>query len=138
MPLLPLPLKQWLCSGGMRQRAERHAERMAGVSERAVDHIERMDGPRILRSIDEIEKSTKLRVARLGSMTFNLGHISRSTSYASTAPCVRKNGSARIRWGRDPCNHLQSADAISAPDAGGVNAGSFSMAARNVAISWWV
>ncbi len=40
----------------MQQRGERHLDRMAGVSERAVDHIETMDGRRILRSIDQIEK----------------------------------------------------------------------------------
>jgi hypothetical protein len=44
----------------MRQRAERHVERMAGVSERAVDHIETMDGPGILNSVDEIEKLDKV------------------------------------------------------------------------------
>src|SRR5438128_6928938 len=32
----------------MQQRGERHVERMAGVSERGVDHIETMDGPEIL------------------------------------------------------------------------------------------
>ena len=40
----------------MRQRGERHLERIAGVSERGVDHIETMDGPGILRSIDQIDK----------------------------------------------------------------------------------
>jgi hypothetical protein len=44
----------------MQQRGERHVERMAGVSERAVDHIETMDGPEILGSIDEIEKLDKV------------------------------------------------------------------------------
>ena len=44
----------------MQQRAERHLERMAGVSERGVDHIETMDGPGILRSIDRIEKLDKV------------------------------------------------------------------------------
>jgi hypothetical protein len=43
---------------------------MAGVSERAVDHIETMAGPEILRSIDRIEKADK--VAR---RTFGLGDI---------------------------------------------------------------
>jgi hypothetical protein len=54
----------------MQQRGERHVERMAGVSELAVDHIETMDGPGILRSIDEIEKLDK--VAR---RTFQLDDI---------------------------------------------------------------
>src|SRR6266513_179970 len=30
----------------MQRRGERHVERMAGVSERGVDHIETMDGPK--------------------------------------------------------------------------------------------
>ena len=33
---------------------------MAGVSERGVDHIETMDGPEILNSVDEIEKLDKV------------------------------------------------------------------------------
>ena len=44
----------------MQQRGERHVERMAGVSERGVDHIETMDGPGILRSIDQIDKLDKV------------------------------------------------------------------------------
>lgn len=44
----------------MQQRGERHIERMAGVSERAVDHIETMNGPEILNSVDEIEKLDKV------------------------------------------------------------------------------
>jgi hypothetical protein len=78
---------QWLCRG-MRQRAERHAERMAGVSERAVDHIERMDGSRILRSIDEIEKLDK--VAR---RTFRLDDIQPGTHF--TLNVLRIDGSMR-------------------------------------------
>jgi len=54
----------------MQQRGERHVERMAGVSERAVDHIETMTGPEILDSVDRIEKLDK--VAR---RTFGLGDI---------------------------------------------------------------
>jgi hypothetical protein len=54
----------------MQQRGERHRERMAGVSERGVDHIETMDGPEILNSVDEIEKLDK--VAR---RTFGLDDI---------------------------------------------------------------
>ena len=38
----------------MQQRGERHVERMADVSERAVDHIETMNGAEILNSLDEI------------------------------------------------------------------------------------
>jgi hypothetical protein len=44
----------------MQQRGERHVERMAGVSERAVDHIETMDGPEILNSVDQIDKLDKV------------------------------------------------------------------------------
>ena|SRR5262245_45222717 len=44
----------------LQQRGERHVERMAGVSERAVDHIETMDGPEILNSVDQIEKLDKV------------------------------------------------------------------------------
>jgi hypothetical protein len=44
----------------MQQRGERHVERMARVSERAVDHIETMDGPKILEAVDEIEKLDKV------------------------------------------------------------------------------
>ena len=54
----------------MQQRGERHIERMAGVSERGVDHIETMDGPEILNSVDQIEKLDK--VAR---RTFKLDDI---------------------------------------------------------------
>jgi hypothetical protein len=51
----------------MQQRAERHVERMAGVSERGVDHVETMDGPEILKSVDRIDKLDKI-----GRRTFGL------------------------------------------------------------------
>jgi hypothetical protein len=54
----------------MEKRGQRHLERMAGVSERGVDHIETMDGPEILNSVDQIEKLDK--VAR---RTFGLNDI---------------------------------------------------------------
>jgi hypothetical protein len=44
----------------IQQRGERHLNRMAGVSERGVDHIETMDGPEILNSVDQIEKLDKV------------------------------------------------------------------------------
>ena len=44
----------------MQQRGDRHIERMAGVSERGVDHIETMDGPEILNSVEKIEKLDKV------------------------------------------------------------------------------
>jgi hypothetical protein len=58
----------------MQQRGERHLDRMAGVSERGVDHIETMDGPEILNSVDQIEKLDK--VAR---RTFQLDDIQPGT-----------------------------------------------------------
>ena len=54
----------------MQQRGERQRERMPGVSERGVDHIETIDGLEILNSVDEIEKLDK--VAR---HTFKLDDI---------------------------------------------------------------
>ena len=54
----------------MQRRGERHVERMAGISERGVDHIETMNGPEILNSVDQIEKLDK--VAR---RTFGLNDI---------------------------------------------------------------
>lgn len=44
----------------MQERADRHVERMAGISERGVDHIETMDGPEILNSVDKVEKLDKI------------------------------------------------------------------------------
>jgi len=54
----------------MQQRGERHVKRLASVPERAVDHIETMNGPEILNSVDQIEKLDK--VAR---RTFGLNDI---------------------------------------------------------------
>ena len=42
------------------ERGQRHLKRMAGVSERGVDHIETMDGREILNSVDQIEKLDKV------------------------------------------------------------------------------
>jgi hypothetical protein len=42
------------------ERGQRHLKRMASVSERGVDHIETMDGPEILTSVDQIEKLDKV------------------------------------------------------------------------------
>jgi hypothetical protein len=44
----------------MQQRGELHVERMAGVSEHGVDHIETIDGPEILNSVDQIDKLNKV------------------------------------------------------------------------------
>jgi hypothetical protein len=57
-PLAVTPIEAVAMS--MQKRGERHVERMAGVSERGVDHIETMDGPGILNSVDEIEKLDKV------------------------------------------------------------------------------
>src|SRR5581483_11507218 len=62
--LVVSPLKAAAMS--MQQRGERHIERMADVSERAVDHIETLDGPEILDSIDQIEKLDKVARRALG------------------------------------------------------------------------
>ena len=57
--VLPTPVEA-VAIVSMRQRGERHVERMAGVSERGVDHIETMNGPEILNSVDQIEKLDKV------------------------------------------------------------------------------
>lgn len=57
-------------AASMQHRGERHIERMAGISERGVDHIETMDGHQILARVDQIEKLDK--VAR---RTFGLNDI---------------------------------------------------------------
>jgi transcriptional regulator with XRE-family HTH domain len=44
----------------MQQRGERHVERMAGISERVVNHIETMDGSEVLDSVDKVEKLDKI------------------------------------------------------------------------------
>jgi hypothetical protein len=58
-------------SASMQQRGERYVERMAGVSERAVDHIETMDGPEILNSVNQIEKLDKVARRTFGLDTEN-------------------------------------------------------------------
>ncbi len=44
----------------MQQRGNRHVERMAGVSERVVDHVETMQGDEVLKSIHEVEKFDRM------------------------------------------------------------------------------
>ena len=44
----------------MQQRGERHLGRMAGVSERGVDHVDTMQGSEILARVDQIEKLDKI------------------------------------------------------------------------------
>jgi len=43
-------------SASMQQRGERHIGRMAGITERGVEHVEAMDGGGILDRIDAVEK----------------------------------------------------------------------------------
>jgi hypothetical protein len=50
----------------MQQRGERHVERIAGVSERAVDYIETIDGPKSSTPSIKSKSSTRLRGGRLG------------------------------------------------------------------------
>jgi hypothetical protein len=57
-PLAVTPVEAVAMS--MQKRGERHIARMAGISERCVNHIETMDGPEILGSVDEIEKLDKV------------------------------------------------------------------------------
>jgi hypothetical protein len=57
-PLAVTPVEAVAMS--MQKRGERHIERMEGISERCVNHIETMDGPEILGSVDEIEKLDKV------------------------------------------------------------------------------
>lgn len=47
-------------SASMQQRGERHIGRMAGITERGVEHVEAMDGGGILDRIDEVEKLDKV------------------------------------------------------------------------------
>jgi len=77
----------------MQQRGERHLERMAGVSERGVDHVETMDGPQILNSVDRIEKLDK--VAR---RTFGLKD---DNPYSGFSLNVLNMGALQVRVGRD-------------------------------------
>jgi len=67
---------------------------MAGVSERGVDHIETMDGPGILNSVDEIEKLDK--VAR---RTFGLND---DHSYSHFSLNVLNMGALQVRVGDRP------------------------------------
>jgi len=72
------------------ERGQRHLKRMAGVSERGVDHVETMDGPEILNSVDEIEKLDK--VAR---RTFRLD----DNPYSGFTLNVLNINSLSDRWG---------------------------------------
>jgi hypothetical protein len=87
-------------SMSMQQRGERHVERIAGVSERGVDHIETMDGPEILDSIDEIEKLDKV-----GRRTFGLKD---DNPYSGFSLNVLNLGACGITVGKG--KHVQGQD----------------------------
>ena len=66
----------------MQARGERHVERMAGVTERGVAHVEGLDGGTILDRVDAIEKLDKiarrtfgLNDSAPGGFTLNLGIV---------------------------------------------------------------
>ncbi len=61
-------------------RAQRHCERIAGVTERGVDHVEGMDGATILDRVGDLEKLD--RVAR---RTFGLDKGERQTGAINIA-----------------------------------------------------
>jgi hypothetical protein len=75
------------------ERGQRHLKRMAGVSEKAVDHIETMDGPQILNSVDQIEKLDK--VAR---RTYGLLHDNPYSHF--TLNMLNINPLEVSRWGK--------------------------------------
>ena len=58
----------------MQQRAERHVEGMAGVSERRVDHVETMHGP---AKTNAASNRLPLCCRSVGSVVAELGHYSR-------------------------------------------------------------
>jgi len=60
-------------SASMQQRGERHIGRMAGITERGVEHVEAMDGGGILDRIDAVEKLDKVARRTFGLDTEN-GH----------------------------------------------------------------
>jgi hypothetical protein len=67
----------------MQKRAERHVERMAGISERGVDHIETMNGLEILNSVDKVEKLDK--IAR---RTFGMEDDNRCQEFSLNLLCL--------------------------------------------------
>jgi hypothetical protein len=75
----------------MQQRGERHLERMAGVSERAVDHIETMAGPAILDSVDQIEKLDKVARRTFG-LKDDSPYVGFSLNVLSVGDCDIKVG----------------------------------------------
>jgi len=85
-------------AAALAERGQRHRERMAGVSERGVDHIETMNGPEILNSVDEIEKLDK--VAR---RTFGLKD---DNPYSHFTLNVLNMGEAELRIGQGKPEHI--------------------------------
>jgi hypothetical protein len=80
-------------AASMQQRGERHLERMAGVSERGVDHIETMDGPEILNSVDQIDKLDKVarRTFGLNDNPFPPGFTLNALNLGSLGVQVRQD-----------------------------------------------
>jgi hypothetical protein len=58
-------------SASMQQRGERHIGRMAGITERGVEHVEAMEGHQILSRVDQIEKLDKVARRTFGLDTEN-------------------------------------------------------------------
>jgi transcriptional regulator with XRE-family HTH domain len=71
----------------IQQRGQRHIERMAGVTEKGLDHVESMEGNAILENVESIEKLDK--VAR---RTFGLDQVAGvglQVNILSVGGCVR-------------------------------------------------
>jgi hypothetical protein len=100
-------------AASMQQRGERHVERMAGVSERGVDHIETMDGPEILNSVDQIEKLDKVARRAFGlkddnpyiGFSLNVLTLTHSASRFATTTAIRFDLRCRSQSiAISPCN----------------------------------
>jgi len=77
-------------AASLEQRGKRHLHRMAGVSERAVDHIETMHGGEILASSDQIDKLDKIarRTYGLNETSGNAGPLSLNVLCGNAAVIV--------------------------------------------------
>ena len=90
------------------ERGQRHLKRMAGVSERGVDHIETMDGHEILNSVDRSEKLDKVARRTFGLKDDNSSsHFTLNVTFSEH---VRRDRRAELIFAAR--NQLQSADAI--------------------------
>jgi hypothetical protein len=59
----------------MRQRGQRHLERMAGVSEKVVSHVETLEADTVLDRVDDVEK-----LDRIARRTYGLDEDQRPVS----------------------------------------------------------